>query len=203
MRKKANSALGILLGIGLVILGVALKNSLGVYFWIPLAIGLFIFVFSVAEFAGLIVKSRRGENEEKREEQEPPKPLPEYRRKSAVMTHPEIYAFGLLRELFGEKYEVFPQVALVSVIDKLTQNSYRNELFRVIDFMIASKDTFSPLILIELNDSSHGRSDRAERDRKVREICERAGLPLVGFTPAEFRDAGYVKSVIKKNMLRR
>ncbi len=202
MSKKLNSAVSILLGIALVIVAVALRKAMGVYFLLPLAIGLFIVVFSAVEFAGLIKKSRRTETDES-EPADEPKPLPEYRRKSCIMTRPETDAFALLRELFGDRYEIFPQVALNTVIDKLTQNSYRNELFRVIDFLIADKITYAPLILIELDDSSHRRADRAERDRKVREICARAGLPIVGFTPAEFRDAGFVKSVVKKNMLKK
>ncbi len=204
MSKKLNSALSIALGAVLIIISVALKNAMGAYFWIPLVIGLCITVFSAAEFAGLWKKSR-GKDADTPDNAEAvaPKPLPEYRRKSCIMTRPEIDAFRLLKELFGDKYEIFPQAALHTVIDKLTQNSYRNELFRVVDFVIADKSTFAPLILIELDDSSHQRADRADRDRKVREICARAGLPLIGFTPADFRDAGYVKTNIKRHMLKR
>lgn len=203
MNRKLNSALSIALGVALTVIALALRKAMGAYFWIPLAIGLFITLFSAAEFVTLLRKSRGGEDAPHESETETAKPLPEYRRKSRMMTAPETDAFMLLRELFGEKYEIFPQTALHTVIDKLTQNSYRNELFRVVDFAIADKNTFAPLILIELNDSSHMRADRAERDRKVREICDRAGLPLVCFTPAEFRDAGYVKATVKRNMLKR
>ena len=203
MNRKINSAISILLGIGLIILAAVLKNAIGAYFWIPLSIGTAITVFSVVEFANLARRTAAGGDRQRPEEPEPAKIPPEYRRKSTLMTRAEVDAFALLRSLFGEKYEIFPQVPLVAVIDKLTQNSYRNELFRIVDFVIADGQTFAPLILIELNDSSHMRADRQERDRKVREICSRAGLPLVSFTPAEFADAGLVKSVVKKNMLKK
>lgn len=97
----------------------------------------------------------------------------------------------------------FPQVALASVIDKRTQNTYRNELFRVADFVFTDKVRYAPLLLVELNDASHLKADRIERDRKVREICERAGLPIVAFTMAESRDFGLVKRTVLKNILKR
>lgn len=203
MNKKINSAISILLGVSLIVLAAVLKSSIGAYFWIPLSIGSAITVFSVAELARLIRSAGTSDNRQRPDESEPTKIPPEYRRKSTIMTRPEADAFMLLRSLFGEKYEIFPQIPLVAVIDKITQNSYRNELFRVIDFVVVDKQTFSPLILIELNDSSHMRADRQERDRKVREICSRAGLPLVTFTPAEFTDANLVKATVKKNMLKR
>ena len=202
MNRKVNSALGVLLGAALIILAVSLKNVFGTYFWIPLLIGAFIAVFSAFELVLLFLK-KDGEKRTERDSAAETKPFPEYRRKNAVLTRSEAEAFSLLKELFGEKYEIFPQVPLVAVIDKITQTSYRTELFRVADFLIADRVTFAPLILIEIDDSSHFRSDRAERDRKVNEICERARLPIVRFSPSDLHDVHFVKNTVKRNMLRK
>lgn len=57
--------------------------------------------------------------------------------------------------------------------------SYRNELFRVVDFALFDRNTLKPLLIIELNDASHNRADRKERDEKVKCIAERAGLGVL------------------------
>ena len=76
---------------------------------------------------------------------------------------------------------MLPQVALFSVIDKVTNASYRNELFRTCDYCFVDRDTFEPLLLVELNDRSHLRADRQDRDAKVAAICSAARIPLVTF----------------------
>jgi hypothetical protein len=104
----------------------------------------------------------------------------------------------LLSLLHPEHFSVLPSIPLVSVIEKLTQNSYRNELFRVADFCITDAKTTEPLLLIELNDASHERADRAERDRKVFDICFRASLPLIAFSFTEAADIKFVEKTLRK-----
>ncbi len=104
-----------------------------------------------------------------------------YERKGAMLTRPEYNFLLQLRQIEPNKYEVVPQVALVNVIDKKTNTSYRNELFRVADYCFVDRDTYEPLLLVELNDRSHLRADRQDRDAKVAAICADAKLPLVTF----------------------
>lgn len=104
-----------------------------------------------------------------------------YERKANMLTKPEYDFLHVLRGISPEKYEVVPQVALVNVIDKKTNTSYRNELFRVCDYCFVDRNTFEPLLLVELNDRSHLRADRQERDAKIAAICADAKLPLVTF----------------------
>lgn len=127
------------------------------------------------------------------------KPLADYRRKKALLSAPEWDLYRILKSLCPEnRYQVLPQQSLLSVIDKLSQTSYRNELFRLIDFCIMDARTSAPLLLIELNDASHNRADRVERDRKVNAICDKAKMPLVTFTLAESKDMGFVKKQISR-----
>ena len=104
-----------------------------------------------------------------------------YERKRTMLTRPEYNFLLQLRQIEPNKYEVVPQVALTNVIDKKTNNSYRNELFRVCDYCFVDRDTFEPLLLVELNDRSHLRADRQQRDAKVAAICSDAKLPLLTF----------------------
>ncbi len=121
----------------------------------------------------------------------------DYRKKRSMMSAPEVKVYRDLCGILAEtKYAVFPQTALVSVIDKVSGGGFRNELFRVADFCIADARTFEPLLLIELNDASHKREERKLRDDKVNAICELAGLPVL--TIALTDGAWRIRSLLKK-----
>lgn len=121
-----------------------------------------------------------------------------YERKQMLLTRPEYNFLQTLREIKPEKYEVIPQVALNSVIDKKTNTSYRNELFRVCDYCFVDKETFEPLLLVELNDRSHLRADREQRDAKVAAICSAAKIPLVTF----WQDGDLSYPTVRKTVLK-
>ena len=121
-----------------------------------------------------------------------------YERKGTMLTRPEYNFLLTLRSISPDKYEVVPQVALVNVIDKKTNASYRNELFRVCDYCFVDRETFEPLLLVELNDRSHLRADRQERDAKVAAICADAKLPLVTF----WLDGDLSFSVVKRAVMK-
>lgn len=124
-----------------------------------------------------------------------------YRRKSTYISRAEWEFLQVLRNVVGARYEVCVQAPLVSVIDKVSGGAFRNELFRVVDYLIVDSVSYEPLLLVELNDASHNRADRRERDRKVAEICADAGMPLVAFTTAESHDVPAVRKTVLK-MLR-
>lgn len=55
----------------------------------------------------------------------------------------------------------------------------------------------SPLLAIELDDASHEREDRAERDRNVDRILRDAGLPILHIKVQSFYD----REIISKQIL--
>lgn len=62
------------------------------------------------------------------------------------------------------------------------QQSYRNKIDRKhVDFLLCDPITMKPLAGIELDDSSHQRADRIERDNFVDGVFQSAGLPLLHF----------------------
>ena len=195
--RKLTASLSLLLGVAVIVTGFAL-NTARVWRNLLAGIGLVIVVVSGVELIGLLLRKRPPAPPD-----EPSKVAPEYARKRSYITRSEHSLLLLLRQINPDRYEVIPQVALNSVIDKLTQNAYRNELFRVVDFLFVDAVSFAPLLLVELNDASHLKADRMERDRKVKEICDRAGMPLVTFTTSESKDFPLVKKTVLKNILRK
>ena len=122
-------------------------------------------------------------------ESAPPPVNPDYKYavKQSIMSSAEQKLFSLLRASVGREFEVFPQVALVSIVDKLTAGAYRNELFRIVDFVLADRRTYKLLLVIELNDASHNKKERAERDEKVKCILSRAGVKILTLTIENFQ----------------
>ena len=105
---------------------------------------------------------------------------PKYFAKEAFLTPTEIEYYNILSALIGDNYLLFPQINLATVVDKEYVYNSRTDLFRNIDFGVFDYN-FKPILLIEINDNSHIRKDRKERDEKVADILKKAKLPLVTF----------------------
>ena len=116
--------------------------------------------------------------------------------KDSLMTQTEIEYYNVLEFYFGGEYRVLPQVNLASVIDKVGEG-FRNELFRNVDFGIFDEN-FRPIVLIEINDGSHNRKDRIERDEKVNLIAKKARIPLVTFWTKDGIDRETIYNTVKK-----
>ena len=114
-----------------------------------------------------------------KKKEEPVKEEYRYAVKDSFMSAPERELYARLLRLVGGDFAIFPQVALVSLIDKVNFGSYRNELFRIVDFALCDRFSLKPVLIIELNDASHKREERMRRDEKVRCIAARAGLNVL------------------------
>lgn len=50
---------------------------------------------------------------------------------------------------------------------------------KCVDFVIVDHSTMQPLLVVELDDKSHERVERQERDRFVDEVLDSVGLPIL------------------------
>lgn len=92
-----------------------------------------------------------------------------------LITKYERYFYDIFVELENElDIKVMPQVNLGSIINKDSNQRYRTELFRNVDFGIFTKDYSKILLLIEINDNTHNEQSRIKRDKKVAEIVRKA-----------------------------
>ncbi len=119
-----------------------------------------------------------------------------YYKKDFYMTKTEISFYKKLLPLKNEGYNIETQINLSTIVKKCYKDSgnetkYRNELFRNIDFGIFSWD-YQPLVLIELNDSSHNSKERKARDQRVNEICKKANIILLTFITSKPNENNYV-----------
>ena len=114
------------------------------------------------------------------------KSLYKYRRKDFLISRPEHEFFDILVEILGGQYHVFVQVHLPTILDhKITGQNWKGAFRHIdeksVDFVICDKAYIKPLLAIELDDKSHEREDRIERDINVEEIFKEANMPLLRF----------------------
>jgi hypothetical protein len=107
-----------------------------------------------------------------------------YRRRNCVMTKSEHALFDLLNQTVGNKYYVFPQVHLPTILDHMVKGqswigAFRHINQKSVDFVLCDKINSSPILAIELDDRSHERPDRIERDHEVERIFTGADMPLL------------------------
>lgn len=111
--------------------------------------------------------------------------------KKKLMTDCEYNFYIKLREL-EKNYKIVPQLNLAAVITKKSHSYNYLDLFRNIDFAIFNNDYSELLLLIELNDKTHNYNRRKKRDRKVKEICDKANIKLINFYTKYPNEKNYV-----------
>jgi very-short-patch-repair endonuclease len=85
----------------------------------------------------------------------------------------------------GETSQVFCKVSLGDIFyvkssDASKYRVYTNKIDRKhVDFLLCNPKAVRPFLGIELDDKSHQRNDRQERDQFVDQVFAAAGIPLV------------------------
>lgn len=108
----------------------------------------------------------------------------QYKQKQYLMTYVENKCYHAIVQAVQDKYFVFPQVHLSAIIDHKVEGQNWKSAFRHInqksvDFVLCDKHYISPKLAIELDDKTHERPDRIDRDGEVERVLQQAGLPLL------------------------
>jgi hypothetical protein len=142
------------------------------YWWIILIV-----------LALIVIQLLKG-SQSKEASSETPEDLP-YVLKRYLMSKAERSFLGVLEQVTdSSRYYIFPQVSLNNVVtvEKGTRSfqAFHNKVDRKsVDFVLFDRSGLSPVLAIELDDSSHEREDRQERDAFVDRVLAKAGLPLL------------------------
>lgn len=129
----------------------------------------------------------------------------QYTAKRSIMTAAEQDFYNALGMAVGQEYRIFARVSLGSILDEKVKGqnwkAARSHINRKsVDFLLCDKEYLSPKLAIELDDKTHEREDRVERDIEVERILKAAGIPLLrvqnngNFDPVEL--TGQVQAVV-------
>ena len=108
----------------------------------------------------------------------------QYKKRGFFMTRAEHECYDALVSAVGSEYLIFAQVHLPTLVDNkvVGQNwrgAFRHISEKSVDFVLCDKAYISPKLAIELDDKTHERPERRDRDREVERILQGAGMPLL------------------------
>lgn len=110
-----------------------------------------------------------------------PEVLP-YRVRADFLSTTELSFYRVLQTVIGGRATIFTKVGLGDVFYVARPNenhNYRNRIAQKhVDFIVCDIQTLKPLFAVELDDASHQRADRQERDAFVDQVFQAASLPL-------------------------
>ena len=111
-----------------------------------------------------------------------PDPLP-YRLRDDFLSPAEKSFYQVIKGMVGNYFTICPKVSLADLFFVTRPNENKSAYNRInrkhVDFVICEPKTMVPLFALELDDSSHERADRVERDAFVDSVFEVAQLPLL------------------------
>lgn len=113
---------------------------------------------------------------------------PRYAACASLLTDSELVFHGALEEAVSERYRIVCKVRMADIVQPaggLETGERQSALNRIsskhLDFVLCEPDNFVVAAAIELDDRSHRRRDRQERDAFVEEVFAETGVPLVRF----------------------
>ncbi len=108
-----------------------------------------------------------------------------YRFRDDFLSPAELSFYKVLESIVGTQLAIQLKVGLRDIFFVARPNenqSFRNRISQKhLDFLVCDSKTMKPLFGIELDDTSHKRSDRQERDAFVDKVFRTAKLPLLHF----------------------
>ena len=115
-----------------------------------------------------------------------------YERNSVLLSAAERSFLGVLEQALGEGYRVCPKVRVadaISVRRPLPRGEWQRAFNRIsskhFDFILCRSTDLEIACAVELDDSTHQRHDRQDRDMFLGEVCSVSSLPLLRFPAKE------------------
>ena len=113
---------------------------------------------------------------------ESPEALP-YRHRDDFLSPAERSLYGVLVTTLGNEFVVCPKVNVADILyvtGSAEAQKYRNKIDRKhVDFLVCDLSTMAPRFAVELDDSSHARAERKDRDEFLDAAFKAANFPLL------------------------
>jgi len=126
-----------------------------------------------------------------------------YKKKEFLLNIPERKFFERIQQIIPDKYIIFPQVVLSSIISVNSSVrkfwTYQNKINRkTIDFVIFEKLYFKPVLAIEYDGKFHNNPERLKRDNFVDEALKVAGIKIIHIKHSENIDFEIIKKELNE-----
>lgn len=129
------------------------------------------------------------------------KPKYPYYKNPNFISYAERAFFNVLKVAIEDKYYIFAQVSLNSILKVDLEGKeywqYFNKIKqKSVDFVLVDKTNFDPVLVIELNDRSHQLENRKERDEFLVKALTHAGIEYLTVTNRSSYNTPELKEVI-------
>jgi hypothetical protein len=135
-----------------------------------------------------------------------PEMLP-YLLRDDFLSGAETSFYHLLKTIVSDHLVICPKISLADIfyVSRPDINvAYYSKINRKhVDFLLCNPKSLKPMMAIELDDSSHGKPTRIERDQFVDEVFETAGLPLVHIPVRQSYHTREINDLLKAALLGR
>ncbi|RTH03920.1 hypothetical protein CSW50_03975 [Thermus scotoductus] len=128
-----------------------------------------------------------------------------YTLKPSVLTPAKLTFFKVLEGVLPGGVKVWPKVRWIDFLNiRLRGDGRQAALNRVVakhvDFLLVDAETARPLLVIELDDQSHDREDRQERDRFLEAVMEHVGLPLARVRVRKHYNPEEIRTLVENHL---
>ena len=110
----------------------------------------------------------------------------DYDKINFLFTPAEKKFLAVLEKTVGSRYRIYGKVRIADIVKPkkmLSKTNWWKQFVRTsskhFDYVLCCNDNIEPLLVIELNDKSHGKQSRKKRDVVVSNICSSANLPIL------------------------
>lgn len=109
---------------------------------------------------------------------------PEYRKNKSLLTYRERVLYRALRRANDNTFLIMAKVRMgdfIYLANEPKDRKFHNNqiLCKHVDFLLCDKGTLEPLLVVELDDSSHRKEDHVERDKFKDATFTAVGLPFL------------------------
>lgn len=130
---------------------------------------------------------------------------PEYRKNKSLLTYRERVLYRALRKANDNTFLIMSKVRMgdfIYLANEPKDRKFHNNqiLCKHVDFLLCDKGTLEPLLVVELDDSSHRKEDHVERDKFKDATFTAVGLPFLRVELQEDYDSRQLWENIKEKI---
>ena len=130
---------------------------------------------------------------------------PHYRLSNSLFTFQEGKFYRVLVQAAGNRYQIFAKVRLADFVWLANypreQKYHKNQILcKHVDFLLCERGRFAPVLVIELDDSSHKLPDHQARDEFKDKLFEAVGLPLLRLDLQKEYSAQHIREQIDEKL---
>lgn len=120
-----------------------------------------------------------------------------------ILTKAEFAFFATLQNICRNYFYIIPKMGLWALVDSRDNMTAWNKISRKhLDFTLCHPETMKPLLVIELDDSSHRNPKQRLRDLEKDAILKEVGVPVLRIPVARKYDEGAIRNLISGKIKR-